>query len=602
MERRKTSRTGDRKKPGFSKGSTGRSAGTGSRSGAARPAGRGYAGKSGGRSAGGEGAGKREGGSSFERKSSAGFKKKYTGAGSDRPERGAGWDKKSTGDKPVRREKREGESSGFKREKPGGFRRESKSEGARAKSTNWRDLKGANPEGFTKPERGGSGWSDKPERKTSDEKPWREKKEDAPAESRRTESRSSRVERPGADSGDKRPGWRDRKSSESGGEEKTERKTSGWGDKSFNDRKPSRSAGADKPDRKPYSSDAAPRRSSYGDKPREERSSYKGKTEGSTGRSSYGDKPREERSSYRGKTEGSPVRRTYSDRPVKDESAPTKWNRKEKHEFYGDKKKTFGRKAKAVDPLGADDGLTRLNKFIANAGICSRREADDMIKAGVIKVNGEIITTLGYKLKPEDEVRYNDAILRGEKNVYILLNKPKDYITTTDDPEDRKTVMNLIAGACKERVYPVGRLDRNTTGVLLFTNDGDLARKLTHPSFAVQKIYQVEVDPPLQTGDMDKIAKGIYLDDGFIQVDEIAYTGTDNSRSQVGVEIHSGKNRIVRRIFEHFGYKVSKLDRVIFAGLTKKDMPRGRWRFLSELEVANLKMLSGKKKTSGVVS
>lgn len=274
-----------------------------------------------------------------------------------------------------------------------------------------------------------------------------------------------------------------------------------------------------------------------------------------------------------------PIRETESSRP---------WNRKEDHQFYGER-----RKSKAPMPKTHDDGSVRLNKYIANAGICSRREADELITAGVVTVNGTVITEMGHKVMPGDSVKYNNQLLRSEALVYILLNKPKDFITTTDDPENRKTVMSLIAKAGKERVYPVGRLDRNTTGVLLFTNDGDLAKKLTHPSFEVHKIYQVELDRPLKMADMQQIADGIKLDDGFIKVDEIVYAGSE--KNIIGVEIHSGKNRIVRRIFESMEYEVKKLDRVVFAGLTKKDLPRGRWRFLSELEVANLKMMTGKK-------
>lgn len=310
---------------------------------------------------------------------------------------------------------------------------------------------------------------------------------------------------------------------------------------------------------------------------------------------------REERAPRREREgEEKPARRTPGKaRFGSDRSDDTrKWNRKESHEFYGDRKKKpgiFGKRERKPATTAADEGLTRLNKYIANAGVCSRREADELITAGVVSVNGEIVTEMGYKVRPEDVVRYNDAVLRGERLSYVLLNKPKDFITTTDDPEERKTVMNLIAGAGKERIYPVGRLDRNTTGVLLFTNDGDLARKLTHPSFEVQKVYQVELDEPLKGEDMEAIEKGIRLDDGFIKVDDIAWVDAKD-RSILGVELHSGKNRIVRRIFEHFGYKVKKLDRVVFAGLTKKDLPRGRWRFLTELEVANLKMITGNKK------
>jgi 23S rRNA pseudouridine2605 synthase len=227
------------------------------------------------------------------------------------------------------------------------------------------------------------------------------------------------------------------------------------------------------------------------------------------------------------------------------------------------------------------------------AGICSRREADGLILAGVISVNGEVATELGMKVKPGDDVRYNGERIRNEKPVYLLLNKPKDYITTADDPEGRKTVMELVANACDERIYPIGRLDRNTTGLLMFTNDGDLARFLTHPSSKVKKIYGVELDKNFKVADMQKVREGLTLEDGKIEVDQIDYDEDGLDKKKVGIEIHSGKNRIVRRIFEHLGYEVKKLDRVIFAGLTKKDLPRGRWRFLTEAEVNMLKVTTG---------
>ncbi|MDE5609401.1 MAG: rRNA pseudouridine synthase [Bacteroidales bacterium] len=239
-----------------------------------------------------------------------------------------------------------------------------------------------------------------------------------------------------------------------------------------------------------------------------------------------------------------------------------------------------------------EEGYVRLNRYIANAGICSRREADEMIANGVIKVNGEICTVLGTLVGPGDKVQFGDQTLKAEKKVYLLMNKPKGYITTADDPEDRKTVMELLAGACKERIYPVGRLDRNTTGVLLFTNDGEMAKRLTHPSHGARKIYQVTLDHPLAKSDMQSIASGVNLEDGLVQVDEIDYV-QEGSRSEVGVVIHSGKNRIVRRIFEHFGYEVVKLDRVLFAELTKKGLERGQWRFLTEKEVSFLQMNTG---------
>jgi 23S rRNA pseudouridine2605 synthase len=231
----------------------------------------------------------------------------------------------------------------------------------------------------------------------------------------------------------------------------------------------------------------------------------------------------------------------------------------------------------------------RLNKYIAAAGICSRREADQLISAGLISVNGKTVSLLGSKVNPGDEVKYNGERIRTERKVYLVLNKPKDYVTTTDDPKERKTVMLLIRDACKERVYPVGRLDRNTTGVLLFTNDGELAKKMTHPSNNKKKIYHVFLDKNFSGGDMKKLAEGLTLEDGFIQPDALSYASSENKR-EVGLEIHSGKNRVVRRMFESLGYRVDKLDRVYFGGLTKKNLPRGKWRLLTEKEVNMLKM------------
>ena len=226
----------------------------------------------------------------------------------------------------------------------------------------------------------------------------------------------------------------------------------------------------------------------------------------------------------------------------------------------------------------------RLNKFLANAGVCSRREADDFIQAGVVSVNGNVVTELGTKVMRSDTVMFHDQLVTIEKKVYVLLNKPKDYVTTSDDPQNRKTVMDLVKDACKERIYPVGRLDRNTTGVLLLTNDGELASKLTHPQYLKKKIYHVFLDKNVSAADMHQIAEGIELEDGPIKADAIEYAD-EKDKKQVGIEIHSGRNRIVRRIFEHLGYKVMKLDRVYFAGLTKKNVRRGDWRFLTEAEV-----------------
>lgn len=271
---------------------------------------------------------------------------------------------------------------------------------------------------------------------------------------------------------------------------------------------------------------------------------------------------------------------------------------------YGDRKqggKKFGGRKSGRDERRFDDkpksypkynpnrvtGEIRLNRFVAQSGLCSRREADDFITAGLVSVNGVVITELGTKVKPTDEVRFNDERIRGEKNVYLILNKPKGYVTTLEDEHANKTVMELVKDACKERIYPVGRLDKNSLGLLLFTNDGDITRQLTHPSNKKKKIYEVELDKPLTRADFDALAEGITLEDGDAFFDEISYLKDD--KKSVGVEIHSGRNRIVRRMFEHLGYSVTKLDRVYYAGLTKKNLKRGAWRFLTDDEVNRLK-------------
>lgn len=235
----------------------------------------------------------------------------------------------------------------------------------------------------------------------------------------------------------------------------------------------------------------------------------------------------------------------------------------------------------------------RLNRYIANAGVCSRREADQLIQDGKISINGKVVTELGTKVNRSDRVKYQGKTLNPEKLVYVLLNKPKGFITTTDDPQDRKTVMQLVENAAEERIYPVGRLDRNTTGLLLLTNDGELAERLTHPSYGVQKLYQVDLDKPITDADFIKIEAGLTLDDGPVSVDEIGLVNSD--RTSLGVSIHVGKNRIVRRIFEHLGYEVVRLDRVMYAGLTKKDLPRGKWRYLNRGELVKLKHMKQKK-------
>lgn len=250
------------------------------------------------------------------------------------------------------------------------------------------------------------------------------------------------------------------------------------------------------------------------------------------------------------------------------------------------KKNTY--KRKETTPADSDHpSTTRLNKYISNSGTCSRREADQLISMGLISVNGKVVTELGYKVNPGDVVRYENKVLKAEKPVYILLNKPKGYLTTTRDPEERNTVMELIGSAVKERIYPVGRLDRNTTGLLLLTNDGDLAEKLSHPSYNVKKIYKVELDKPLSKSDFQQILEGVKLEEGRAIVDDLAIVPGDGKT--IGIELHIGWNRVVRRIFETLGYTVVKLDRVVYAGLDKKELPRGHWRFLKKGEIVKLK-------------
>lgn len=327
------------------------------------------------------------------------------------------------------------------------------------------------------------------------------------------------------------------------------------------------------------------------------------------GQGAYGDKPRY--AGARTRQDEERPRRSYGDKPAYrggrdgEERAAKRYGADSRHGAegrpYGEKRygeKKYGGKpafrkhaeAPANYPKYNPErqtGEIRLNRFIAQSGICSRREADDYITAGLVSVNGVIVTELGTKVKPTDEVKFNDSRVQGEKKVYLVLNKPKGYVTSLDDPHAGKTVMELVKGACTERIYPVGRLDKNSVGLLLFTNDGDLTRQLTHPSYKKKKIYQVTLDKPLTRADMDRIAEGITLEDGEIYADEISYV--KENKQEVGIEIHSGRNRIVRRIFEFLGYNVTKLDRVYYAGLTKKNLKRGAWRFLTREEVERLK-------------
>jgi 23S rRNA pseudouridine2605 synthase len=498
------------------------------------------------------------------------YKKKEWGAGrEDRPDRGS--DKPRYGDKPSRGDKPSYGDKVPRGDKPSFGDKPYKKKEFGDKKTGERSYKGDKPRFGDKP-RGDKPYGDKPsfrdkprygdkpplgdrpERRSTEKKDWGEKR----AFGKREDS-GTRDEK-GSPYQDKRP-YRDKpafgdrpykKRDEDQGEKPANRDKPAFGDKP-------RRSDTDRPERsdKPASGERAPR----GDKP------FKS-----------GDKPYKRRDDDRGekKNFSRPYDKAREKSPEERASKPFREN------------KSFGTPTNA-----SADGMVRLNKYIANAGVCSRREADRLIETGVISVNGKIVTELGFKVSPGDEINFGGQVLKKEKSVYVLLNKPKDYITTLDDPEGRKTVLELIHNATKERVYPVGRLDRNTTGLLLLTNDGEMTKKLTHPRYGVKKIYQVTLNKSLLKGDMQKISDGIELEDGPVKADDISYVGDGKDKTEIGIQLHSGRNRIVRRIFEHLGYDVVKLDRVYFAGLTKKDLPRGRWRLLTALEISMLKMVPG---------
>jgi 23S rRNA pseudouridine2605 synthase len=333
-------------------------------------------------------------------------------------------------------------------------------------------------------------------------------------------------------------------------------------------------------DKKPY----RPFTKSYGDSTEKKRTYDKSFFDKGEKKSDSSDKPFKKRSN-----EFTEEKRFKHD--DLEEGKAFKGHSKDKADFKEGKfrKNKFGKDNSSKSYKKDDDGTIRLNKYLAHAGISSRREADILIKGGTVKVNGVVVDQMGYKVRPDDVVTYADSTIKNERKVYLLLNKPKDFITTTDDPQERRTVMELVRPACKERIYPVGRLDRNTTGLLLFTNDGDMATKLMHPKHEIRKVYHVTLSKPLKGEDYKAISDGLELEDGPVKVDDIAYVG--EGKKEVGLEIHNGRNRIVRRLFEHLGYEVLKLDRVSYAGLTKKDLPRGKYRFLSEKEISFLKML-----------
>ena len=399
-----------------------------------------------------------------------------------------------------------------------------------------------------------------------------------------------------------------------------EKSGTGFGSEKRSPKSFSKSAGSsDRQERKPYSERAQGDKKPFSERKEGERRPFSDRPSGDrkpsgdrsfSDRKAFGDRSQSERKPFSERSESSGKSSAGRDSKFGDKNAPVKrFNDKpfrsrstepstpfERPKYRSDDRKwsseeRFDNKRSKKPAPVKDDGLIRLNRFIANAGICSRRKADELIAAGVVSVNGEPVTELGFKVDPaKDLIRYNGESLKREKMVYVLLNKPKDYITTTDDPQERKTVMSLVEKASKERIYPVGRLDRNTTGLLLMTNDGDLADKLSHPKNNITKLYNVELNKSLSQGDLNKISFGIELEDGLIKPDQVSYVA-GGSKKEVGIQIHSGKNRVVRRIFESLGYEVVKLDRVVYSNLTKKDLPRGRWRYLEEKEIIQLKHL-----------
>jgi 23S rRNA pseudouridine2605 synthase len=506
------------------------------------------------------------------------FKKKSFGDRDDKP----AFKKKAFGDKPAFKRRDDGDERPRKSygdkpfgDKPAFKRRSSEGDDRPRKSYGDRDDKPAfkrrSSDGDDRPRKSYGDRDDKPAfKKSFGDKPYGDRKRSGDSDDRPRKSYGDRDDKPAF-----------KKS---------------FGDKPYGDRKRS------------GDSDDRPRKS-FGDKPFRSR-------DASRSDKPFGDRKREggdDRPAFRKSSFGSP-----SDRPRKsfsERGSKPSWKRGDRDEQAPKKRGSDGEwqtfeNASASDYLNKSgkkhrgqeddaDGKIRLNKFIANTGLCSRREADEMIEAGAFKVNGVIVTQLGTKVGPEDKVHYGDQLLRREKMVYVLLNKPKDYITTTDDPQERKTVLDLVAGAGDERIYPVGRLDRNTTGVLLLTNDGDLAERLMHPKYNVEKIYQVSLDMNLRKEDFDKILEGVELEDGFIKADDMSFVGDGEDHKEVGIVLHSGRNRIVRRLFEHLGYTVKHLDRVGYAGLTKKNVPRGKWRLLQDREVGFLKMKVGGDKQKG---
>ncbi len=465
-----------------------------------------------------------------------------------------------------------------------------------------------------KPPRREGGYTEN-RRAGDDRKPFREKKFDSDRREGRNDDRKPVREISYGDkreSGDRKP-FREKSFGDKreGGERKPFRDKSFGGERSErsnDDRRPARenSFGGDRNERssderrtprdRNFSEDR--RGSNKEDRKKSGERNYRAEKKNNEGKP-FGKFYKEEKSFSKNKSGRAEGSSRFTDNKFSDRK-PSRFGSTESRPY---EKKEFKRpgkneRSKTTESTTTQTEGIRLNRFIANSGICSRREADELIEAGVISVNGETVIELGTRVNADDDIRYNGERMKSEKLVYLILNKPKDYITTTDDPQERKTVMELVKSAGKERFYPVGRLDRNTTGLLMLTNDGEMTKKLTHPSSNIFKVYHVELDKPLKKEHMNAIAEGVELEDGFIKVDEIAYDDEGaGDKTMVGVEIHSGKNRIVRRIFEHFDYEVKKLDRVIFAGLTKKDLARGRWRYLSEDEINMLKVMTGSGKS-----
>jgi 23S rRNA pseudouridine2605 synthase len=532
---------------------------------------------------------KREGGFSNDRKSfddrpkrSGGFNDDRKPFG-DRPKREGGFsnDRKSFDDRP----KREGGFSNDRKSFDDRLRESPKREGGFSNDRKSFDDRPKREGGFSNDRKS---FDDRPKREggfSNDRKPFGDRPKREGGFSNDRKSFDDRPKRSGGFNDDRKP-FGDRPKREGGFNDDR---------KPFGDR-PKREGGFND-DRKPFG-DRPKReggfnddRKSFGDrKPFRDRPKREGGF--SNDRKSFDDRPKrdfeDKKPSFNEKTDEKPKRSRFEkgDNQASASSInPPKYN----YRFNKEGLPMKARKQIIQEELEEVNEEIRLNRYISNSGLCSRREADDLIVSGQISVNGQTITELGYKVKRTDIVKYGKKILNPEKLVYILLNKPKDFITTTDDPQERRTVMDLVGDACSERVYPVGRLDRNTTGLILLTNDGELAEKLSHPSNNIKKIYQVELNKPITTEDFEAIKNGFELEDGFIKADDLAIVTPD--AEVIGIEIHSGRNRIVRRLFEHLGYEVQKLDRTTYAGLNKKDLPRGKWRFLTEKEVIRIKYM-----------